>query len=90
MNTNKYEVTLSNSSTIFDSGEFGTFEEALEWSMNRGKRYNVNITHKNISWDFAVVNNSIQICDPFTGIDYYIAKEDVKKECGIILDPEYL
>lgn len=90
MNTNKYEATLSNSSTIFDSGEFDTFEEALDWALNRGKRYKVNITHKNISWDFVVVNNSIQIRDPFTGTDSYIAKENVKTECGIILDPEYL
>jgi hypothetical protein len=90
MNTNKYEATLSNFSAIFDSGEFDTFDQALEWSLNRGKRYKVNITRKNISWDFVVVNNSIQIRDPFTGVDSFIAQENVKKECGIVLDPEYL
>ena len=87
----KFEATLSNTNTIFDSSEFDTFEAALEWSMNRGKHYKVNITHGNVSYDFAVVNgSSIQCYDPFSGKWYFVAKEDVKKECGTLLDPDYL
>ena len=90
VNTKKYEVTLANDSTIFDSAEFDTFEEALEWSTGRGKNYKVNILRGNTSWDFVFDVTSFMAYNPFIGEWYYIKKEDIKKECGIVLDPEYL
>ncbi len=90
--TKKYEVTLVNEHVIFDSTTFSTFEDALEWSLGRGSKYKVNILceAENISWYFSVNGQSILTLNPFSREWYYIKKEDVKKECGTVLDPEYM
>lgn len=88
----KYEVSLVNEHVIFDSATFPAFEDALEWSLGRGAKYHVNILceSENVSWYFAVNGQSILNLNPFSREWYYIKKEDVKKECGTVLDPEYM
>lgn len=44
INIMKYEVCLSNDSCIFDSEiGFDTIKEAIEWGLNRGKRYVLHV-----------------------------------------------
>lgn len=91
-NYQKYESTLINEHGIFDSATFPAFEDALEWSLSRGPKYKVNILceSENISWNFVVNGQSILALNPLSCEWYYINKQDVKKECGTILDPEYM
>ena len=88
--TSKYEVMLIDDNYILDSAEFDTFDEALDWSLEYGKNYNVNILHDNISYDFRVCDNSIIYYDLYDRTFRHVKKEDVRNECVSIIDPEQL
>lgn len=92
VDTKKYEVTLTNNHVIFDSADFPTFEDALEWSLGRGTHYTATILCEvqNTSWHFAVNGESILALNPFSREWHFIKKENVKTECSTVLDPEYI
>lgn len=92
VDTKKYEVTLTNNHVIFDSADFRTFEDALEWSLGRGTHYTATILCEvqNTSWHFAVNGESVLALNPFSREWHFIKKENVKTECSTVLDPEYM
>ena len=65
----KYDISLSNREAIFDSASgFGTAAEALDWGLERGMRYVMQIGkegEESMGVSLAVTNNAlISVYDP--------------------------